>query len=211
MNGKSNLFSFPMRKIKNFKVPIYYYEMERKLKKSKFNLENFFADDYENAFKEYVSLVISNVELSAIYSTYLYQKAKEIINSFEFQSNEKTEYITISILTAGTKIDEFISRKEEDEKKLSEIILEVYINTARNTVIDMIDEEAKKDNYSISNPFFIHSPFDVENKIVYKGDISKLLKEINADKISVGVSESKILPNFTEIFLINWVYKKAKR
>ena len=186
--------------------------MQRKLKKKGVDLLSFFGNnDYENRFKEFVSMLISKIELSAIYQTYPINDAIEIIKSREFNPDEKTEYTTISILTAGSKIDEFMNLKDDIEKNISETIIDVYLTTARNTVIEIIDEEAKKDNYIITKPFFIYSPFDVDNTIIYEGDLSHLLKEIDSKKISIELSDLKIQPYFTEIFFLNWIYKKTKR
>ena len=208
MNGKNNI----IRKVKNFKVPIYYYEMQRKLKKNGIDLSNFFGkQDYENEFKEFVSSIISYVELASIYLTYTITKAKEIIKSREFLPDEKVEYITISILTLGAKIDNIILSKEGNERIISDTIIEVYLSKARETIFEMINEEATKDNYIISKPIFIYSPFEVENKIVYEGDLLELLKENSPEKILVNFSNSMINPYFTEIFFVNWTYKKTKK
>jgi hypothetical protein len=208
MNGKNNI----IRKVKNFKVPIYYYEMQRKLKKNGIDLSNFFEkQDYENEFKEFVSSIISYVELASIYSTYPITKAKEIIKSREFLPDEKVEYTTISILTLGPKIDNIILSKEGNERIISDTIIEVYLSKARETIIEMINEESIKDNYIISKPTFIYSPFEVENKIVYEGDLLELLKENSSEKILVNFSNSMINPYFTEIFFVNWTYKKTKK
>jgi hypothetical protein len=208
MNGKNNI----IRKVKNFKVPIYYYEMQRKLKKNGIDLSNFFEkQDYENEFKEFVSSIISYVELASIYSTYPITKAKEIIKSREFLPDEKVEYTTISILTLGPKIDNIILSKEGNERIISDTIIEVYLSKARETIIEIINEEATKDNYIISKPTFIYSPFEVENKILYEGDLLELLKENSSEKILVNFSNSMINPYFTEIFFVNWTYKKTKK
>jgi len=208
MNGKNNI----IRKVKNFKVPIYYYEMQRKLKKNGIDLSNFFGkQDYEDEFKEFVSSIISYVELASIYSTYPITKAKKIIKSREFLPDEKVEYITISILTLGAKIDNIILSKEGNERIISDTIIEVYLSKARETIIEMINEEAVKDNYIISKPTFIYSTFEVENKIVYEGDLLELLKENSPEKILVNFSNSMINPYFTEIFFVNWTYKKTKK
>jgi len=208
MNGKNNI----IRKVKNFKVPIYYYEMQRKLKKNGIDLSNFFGkQDYENEFKEFVSSIISYVELASIYSTYPITKAKEIIKSREFLADEKVEYATISILTLGPKIDNIILSKDGNERIISDTIIDVYLSKARETIIEMINEESAKDNYIISKPIFIYSPFEVENKIVYEGDLLELLKENSSEKILVNFSNSMINPYFTEIFFINWTYKKTKK
>jgi len=208
MTGKNNI----IRKVKNFKVPIYYYEMQRKLKKNGIELSNFFGkQDYENEFKEFVSSIISYVELASIYSTYPITKAKEIIKSREFLADEKVEYTTISILTLGQKIDNIILSKDGNERLISDTIIEVYLSKARETIFEMINEEAAKDNYIISKPTFIYSPFEVENKIIYEGDLLELLKENSSEKILVNFSNSMINPYFTEIFFVNWTYKKTKK
>ncbi len=209
MNGKNNMIT---RRIEKFKVPVYFYDVSRKAKKEGINLELLFKEreNLDKNFKEFISNLVSKINLSSVYLNIETEKFKEIIKSSEYTPLPRNKVYSVTILTAGKDVEEYISYFSDEEKKLSTIAMEVYLKTAVKNLIDIINEEAKKENLEITEPIYIHSPFNEEKIIVIETPINILLEYVSSSKIGVEFLDGKIIPRYTLIFFVSWTLKKKK-
>jgi len=199
-----------MRKIKNFKVPIYYYDILRKARKNGI-IKQSIDDEEEKNLKETISNAISRTNLSSVYSNLTIDDFENIIKTREYSPDpKKTKVISIGAISLGKEIDNFIDSNNEEEKKLIDISIDVYLKTALNALVDMICEEAKKDNLELSTPFFLYSPFEIGDFIGLDSGLEPVLKEIKSEKIGMTLNGEKIEPRYTLLFFIEWNLKKKK-
>lgn len=204
-----------MIRIENLKVPVYYYDILRKAKKNQINISVLFGEneDSDKSFKEFISNLISKTKLSVIYSNLTPDSFSQIIKTREFDvkdRNKKINTLTVAFISFGSEVENYISMQGEEEKKLSSVALNVYMKTTVNTVTDMISEEAKKENSEITEPYFIHSPFNFENNIVIDSEIEPILNELTVHKIGIKYENSTITPLYTALFFVCWSLKKKK-
>lgn len=204
-----------MRRIENFKVPIYHYDIIRKTKKNGLNAVSLFGegDNFEKNFKEFISNSISKTKLSAIYLNLSVAEFMETVKTREFDPTDKSmkiNTITLSCLTLSKDVEEYINGQNEEEKKISETALEVYAKTAINALTDMIAEEAKKENSELSLPYFIYSPFNFENFIVLDSDFSSYLAKLQSEKIGIKSENGVVVPKYSALFFVYWSLKKKK-
>lgn len=195
-----------MRKIKGLKIPIYYYDIERKTKKEGINIiEIFGKDNLDNSFKEFVSNIISHIEISAIYSNFNRTEIEKMFPNMLNIISKNSPVVSIALVSSGNKIEEKLSTLNPMETKLSNIIINVYFSTAVKYINDIISEEAKKDNFEIGNTFFLYDfGYNIE-KNVYD-----IINHICPNKISVEIKENKIYPYYTKLFYTEWNLVKKR-
>lgn len=200
-----------MRKIKKFKIPIYHYDIYRKAKKYKIDIENSHIKNQEG-LKEFTSIIASAIEPATVFDyikndSPLWQAIK--IENKQFAA-------TLGLFTLGKKLDEKINSLTEDiEKELAKISAEVFINTGINIISELVNEEAKKDGFEISKPVYLYTLNNHEEEKNQKLEITKdLLNEIliklEAEKIGVTLENETLIPNWTTVFTIGWFSKKKR-
>jgi len=197
-----------MAKIKNFKIPVYYYDIQRRIKKSGINLNNVFGENPETNFKEFVSNIISLIKLSAIYDNIDSKELEKIFdeNYKEFFKSKDVDVISFSIITFGNELEKKVFELNDTESVIVKSIINVHLNTATKFLMDAISEEAKKENYNLSDPEFLYINGEFKTNIL----LNNLLNQLESNKIMVELSDGKIKPFYTQIFYNKWVYKKKK-
>ena len=197
-----------MAKIKNFKIPVYYYDIQRRIKKSGINLNNVFGENPETNFKEFVSNIISLIKLSAIYDNIDSKELEKIFdeNYKEFFKSKDVDVISFSIITFGNELEKKVFELNDTESVIVKSIINVHLNTATKFLMDAISEEAKKENYNLSDPEFLYINGEFKTNIL----LNNLLNQLESNKIMVELSDGKIKPFYTQIFYNKCVYKKKK-
>jgi len=197
-----------MAKIKNFKIPVYYYDIQRRIKKLGINLNNVFGENPETNFKEFVSNIISLIKLSAIYDNIDSKELEKIFdeNYKEFFKSKDVDVISFSIITFGNELEKKVFELNDTESVIVKSIINVHLNTATKFLMDAISEEAKKENYNLSDPEFLYINGEFKTNI----SLNNLLNQLESNKIMVELSDGKIKPFYTQIFYNKWVYKKKK-
>jgi hypothetical protein len=197
-----------MAKIKNFKIPVYYYDIQRRIKKSGINLNDIFGENNEANFKEFVSNIISLIKLSAIYDNIELKELEKIFgeNYKEIFKAKDVDVISFSIITFGSELEKKVLELNDTESVIVKSIINVHFNTAIKFLMDAIAEEAKKENYNLSDPEFLYINGEFKTDIL----LNNLLNRLEANKIMVELTDGKIKPFYTQIFYNKWVSKKKK-
>ena len=200
-----------MRKIKKFKIPIYSYDIYRKAKKLKLNIENSHLKD-SNAVKEFISTIASEMQPSVVFDFFkndspLWPKIKTIENQFA---------ATCGIITLGELDKKINSLTDILEKELSKISALVFLNTGINIIKDLVQEEAKKESFEISQLFYLFFPENINyekeiSKIQEKEILSELALKLESEKIGVKIENNNIFPEYTAFFSIPWLAKKKRK
>lgn len=204
-----------IRKVENFKVPIYYHDIIRKAKKNSINLNEIFGEkEIEENLKLFVSNLITKVRLSLIYSNLTFNEVINFIKDMEtgFEKNRKPIATTIGAITAGEAIENYINGITGAEKDLSLISLYVYLKTAIDNVFDILMQEAKDQGCELSPFYFIYYPFKFDESISVMENLltAEFLDKMHSGKIGVRLNGNKLNPEFSIVFFSHWFVKRKK-
>ncbi|MBP7796096.1 MAG: hypothetical protein KA059_04900 [Elusimicrobiales bacterium] len=197
-----------MAKIKNFKIPVYYYDIQRRIKKSGINLNNLFGENTETNFKEFVSNIISQINPSAIYDNIELKQLEKVFgeNYKEIFKAKDIDVISFSVITFGNEIEKKVLEINNTESVIVKSIIDVHFNTAVKFLMDAIAEEAKKENYILSEPEFLYINGEFKTDLPLKN----ILEQLESNKIMVEMFDDKVTPLYTQIFYNIWSSKKKR-
>lgn len=187
-----------MRKIKGLKIPLRYYDIERKVKKNILLLHN--EKDFDSFLKQILSSIISAFEASLIYDTF------DITNDDSFNAfinKKRTNYISCGFFTFGFKLNRE-TFQDELEKKIFDTVIEVQSKVSFEIVKDIIKEEAKKERLSVEDIMIVYEPNLVKDQKI----LEKVINLINLDNNLIEYREGKIYPLYSWSFLVPWVSSK---
>lgn len=189
-----------MRKIKGLKVPLRYYDIERKIRKIEgINLSEKEGIEY---IKNLVSSIISNFNISVVYDTFEIDK-NEILK--RFIQIKKSNYVSCGFLTFGSYIESKKNDYDEIEKRIFDVIVDVHSKTAFDIIKDMISEEAKKERLSTENIITVYNPITSE----YNNEVCEFIfKVINLKEGLIEYNNGIIKPLYSWAFLLPWVSSK---
>ncbi|MCX7641430.1 MAG: hypothetical protein N2Z20_02205 [Elusimicrobiales bacterium] len=189
-----------MRKIKGLRVPIHYYDIERKIKKKDSQIEISTKDeDFEYNLKTIVSQIVSKFKISVLYDTFEIDKI-EFLN--RYIPLKKVNYISCGFLTFGEEVQNFKKTLTDIEKKIFDIVVLVHSKTSFEIIKDMVFEEAKKERLSIEEIIFVYEPF---SQNLNKDIIEKVFVLIDPTQSQIQYINNQLTPLYTWIFIIPWV------
>jgi len=191
-----------MRKIKNFKIPIYAHEIGRKAKKAGINLEKLSLSDGQQ-LKSFVLNSASYILPSTIYDSFKSDKYTELEKYLP-----KPVPCTLSVVTIGKMIETKEEEADEAHKNLTKICAEVFLKTSINLVKDLALSDACQEGFTLGEPLSL-----CENgKCAAPPEfIMKVKSDFLVEKIAVTFGENgQIFPKYTAIVLFPWTPKKRK-
>ena len=230
------LYSFFMRKIKKFKIPIYSYEIMRKAKKAGAQLENAGLSG-ERDFKEYVSQLASAIEPAVVFD-YFPPGDPDTSVLGSAQKNP----LTIAMLTLGNAIyEKDINETDETRKIINAAAVPVFAAAAAKVIADLASQEASPEGFELGEPFYIYSspeqavlpkqkkqeedelPLfaaepEEENTLsatqelpLYRDELIKtLFARLEAAKIGMMLENGKLTPQYSSVFALEWILRKNK-
>ena len=232
------LYSFFMRKIKKFKIPIYSYEIMRKAKKAGAQLEISGLSD-ERDFKEYVSQLAAAIEPAVVFDYFPPDDPDTAI----LGSVQKTP-LTIAILTLGQPFCDKINKEEEKNRKLVNVnSAPVFMSAAAKIIADLAGQEAAQEGFELGKPMFIYSspgipmpenmpekksspkntnelplfalpeeePEAAQETPLYRDElIKKLFFRLEASKIGMTLENGNLFPQSSCAFSMEWKIKTRK-
>ncbi len=190
-----------MRKIKGLKIPIRYYDIERKIKKKSIDLSSVFGkDDTDTNLKNFISLSASWLKIMLIYDTFDLSKddiLKGLIN------NKRITYASFCFLTLGSYIDEKKKSIDEAEVEIFDILIDVVCHTSFEALKDIIDEEAKKEKFTAGDITFIYQPSkEITSSVVHIYNLLNLSSE------GIEIRDNFIFPINSWFIAVPWVPSK---
>lgn len=209
-----------MKKIRKFKLPVHDRELLRRIGKSGLNLKELAIED-ENQVKEFAYSLVCETEPSVIYETF--------DNDFAGLGS-LFDIFTAGVLTLGSGLDKKIdSLSYEEHKKAAQICALEFLDSGFDFVINLITEEAKKENFETAPVRLLFFPknaildknstlsprFIRKTEILPDEDKKKVIplltEKLKVGKISVSLNENRIIPDYTIIFLVQWMRKKRRK
>ncbi|PIS46968.1 MAG: hypothetical protein COT17_05830 [Elusimicrobia bacterium CG08_land_8_20_14_0_20_51_18] len=204
-----------MRKIKKFRIPVYHYEIYRKGKKLKLDIDNSHLKGQEG-LKEFVSTLASAIELST-----LFDFVKNNSPLWPALRPENRQYAsTFGVITLGetftAKID---SVSDPLERELAKISAFIFLSTGINIISDLVNEEAKNDGFELLKPVYLYSNPPESTLERDAGEeqaapapelLSEIALRLEAEKIGIKTENGTVVPEYSAIYSIPWMTKKKK-
>lgn len=204
-----------MRKIKKFRIPLYHYDIYRKAKKIKLDIDNSHFKGQEG-LKEFVSVLYSHIEPCVIF---------DYIGSdsplwMRLNLESKQSGATLGLITFSSSFSEKINTLTDELEKSSALLAShVILNSAVSLVSDLAQEEAKNDGFTLSKPYFIYvwdkdkmdSCVEKEFLLDFEEDFLKeILIRLEAEKNGVNIENGVLSPEYSALFMLPWLSRKKK-
>jgi len=197
-----------MRKIRRFKIPVHHREIARRIANAGVGPQAGLSG--EAAAAEFVSVLACELEPSVVYDTF----------GRDAPFAEHAGVFSAAAVTLGRKIDEKISSLSDPSAKEAAAIASLeFLETAADFVRELIEDEAKKENFETHPPEALFLPAQTASGRGLPPRFARLcdgagektpliLQKLSADKIGVEPAGS---PAFTFVFLLPWAGKKKRR
>ena len=214
-----------MRKIKRFKVPVYYKDLLRRLSRAPLNRESAgLADDA--AAKEYISCLAGKMDSGVVFDTF-----EDNFPEAALAALRSGKVFSVCFVTLGKAIsDSIASIANPDEKHAASMIACGFFDNAASFVLELIQEEAARDTFELADMEVIASPLLEDNSPItpllprFLRDGARLSREnalallplafekLNAAKIGVELlPDSALYPPLSAAFLVPWIAKKRQK
>jgi hypothetical protein len=198
-----------MRKIKKFKIPIYLYEITRKAKKNKINVEELGFKE-QNSFKEFVSSILSSAQPATVFDFFPQDFPP---NSSQISAMPELPF-SAGVLTLGSEMQGKINGIENPQlKELALISIKVFTDTGINLISELILQEAELEGcklgpvrYVLPGPDILTQETEKEQDI--EQAIQSVLRKLECSKIGVRLENKMLLPEHSVLFSIPWISKK---
>ncbi|MGC8867094.1 MAG: hypothetical protein ACP5PA_02640 [Elusimicrobiales bacterium] len=187
-----------MRRIRGLKIPIRYYDIEKKIRKNSIDLVSIFGrDDVESNLKNFISTLASYLKITLIYDTFEPSK-DEILKEIVY--DKKSHYASFGFITLGSYIDEKKKSIDDSEIAIFNIFIDVVSQTVFDTTKDIIDEEAKKEKLQVGDILFIYEPHKKLTQATYH-----LYNILNPSSDGIELKDETIFPLNSWLIAVPWI------
>lgn len=208
-----------MRKIRKFKISLHYKEILRRIKSAEVDLTAAGLNS-ESALAVFISTLHQAADTGVVYE---FNEGSVLeLSSAGFQHQGP---FSLCLITLGKKIEEQLAcLTNMGQLIVANIAVYEFLRTALNFVVDLLREEAQKDNLVSLNIELLSAPvfsYGVEPKFLreakkldltlVKKALPDLLKRLEAPKINVSFEGETLTPKATVAFVIPWQKKKGKK
>ncbi len=208
-----------MRKIRKFKISLHYKEILRRIKSAEVDL-NAAGFTSESALAVFISSLHQAADTGVLYEFNEGSCLELVSAGFEHKGA-----FSLCLITLGKKLEEQLACiTNMSQLTVANIAVYEFLRTALNFVVDLLKEEAEKDNLAPLNMELLSAPifsYGVEPKFLreakhlditlVKQVLPDLLKRLEAQKINVSFEGDTLTPKATVAFVIPWVKKKGKK
>lgn len=214
-----------MRKIKRFKVPVYYKDLLRRLSRAPINRENAaIADDA--AAKEFISCLSGKMDSGVVFETF-----EEDFPEAALEALRSEKVFSVCFVTLGRELgDHLAALANPDEKQAAAMVVCGFFDNAATFVKELLEEEAARDNFELADMEIIASPLLEDSSPAapllprFLRDGARLSREgaqrllplaferLAAAKIGMELGQDgALLPRLSAAFLVPWVAKKRRK
>ncbi len=204
-----------MRKIKKFKIPLYHYDIYRKAKKLKYDIDgSHFAG--QEGLKEFACVLSSSIEPCAVFDTIEPDSPYWLRLNIE---NKQTAATLGFLSFSGEFPQKIYSLQDELEKKCASLISHCIASYCVSMISELAQEEAKNEGLILSKPYFAHiwekegflsACCDSQYMLDFEPELVKeFLTRLEAPKYGLDLSED-IKPYHTCVFTIPWISPRKK-
>ena len=205
-----------MRKIKNFKIPVYTYDILRRARKHRLDLAGAGLSDEASA-REYVAGLAAAIAPSTVF---LHLSGQDPV-AVKITGRPGTR-LTVGALTLGPAFEARLAAAKEDTlRRLERVAGSIFIETGVNVVRELLSNEAEPEGFELEAPMYIHSSPPQESAAaraeatavpLFETELIKeLFERLETEKIGVGFDSGTFSPRYLAIFAITWVSKKKKK
>jgi len=206
-----------MRKIKRFKISTRQKEITRKVMRLGLDLS---ADGLTDEIT--LTRFIVNLSQQLDPGT-VYELNENVLWDLPEHTVAAQGMFSACAVTLGTPCTEHANTLQGNTQLAAQTVLFEFLRTATLFVLDLIKEQAEKEEYETQEPQFVYVPkiglapvpklfqdFPCVPKDTALKILPELLKRINSDKIDVTLQGEQILPAATVIFIVPWQKKRRK-
>jgi hypothetical protein len=222
-----------VRKVKSLKIPIHFKEIIRRVRRADVSLESIGLDS-EQTLMEFISTLADKLCVGTTFDS-----SPDNSSLFGTDAFKKLENCTVVALTLGQNIEAKLNElPDKDTKQIALIALLEFFEGSLKIVIDLISEEAIKENCILDTPYPLYKPFlklnvQAENPEnaeeflefpplrFFKNsqetpdnnweNLNKTFEFLNVDKIGIKTENETVFPSLTTVFLVPWLAKKRKK
>lgn len=207
-----------MRKIRKFKITLHYKEILRRLRGAGIDLRSAGFND-ESELAVFLTSLHAALEPGVVYEFLEGQNMELNGLGLDYKMS------SLCALTLGGKIDDEIAKIINPQALvIANIALMEFLRTAIMFMADVVNDDAKKEEFETENytiiavpqfnysnqPKFIREAKQIEVALA-KELLPVLLDRLNGAKVGIKYQEGQLVPKNTIVFVIPWKKKKGKK
>ncbi|MBR3632653.1 MAG: hypothetical protein IKN49_06325 [Elusimicrobiaceae bacterium] len=206
-----------MRKIKRFKISTRQKEITRKILRLGLDLT---AANLTNEIElsKFVLDLAQQLDPGTVY-----ELNENVLWDLGTQTVAAQGIFSACAVTLGDKPIAYIADWAPEKQLIAQVVLFEFLRTATLFVLDLIKEQAEKEEYEAQEPQFIYVPklgMAPEPKLFQEASradletsskiLPQLLSHISSDKINVAWQDGQLTPQATVVLIVPWQKKKRK-
>lgn len=206
-----------MRKIKRFKISTRQKEITRKILRLGLDLSAA-GITQELELAQFVLELAKQLDPGTVY-----ELNENVLWDLGAQTVAAQGMFSACAVTLGEKPSAHIAAWSPAKQLVAQVVLFEFLRTATLFVLDLIKEQAEKEEYEAQEPQFIYVPklgLAPEPKLFQEAArtdantaqkiLPQLLAHISSDKINVAWQDGQIVPQATVVLIVPWQKKKRK-
>ncbi len=206
-----------MRKIKRFKISTRQKEILRKVQRLGLDLSAAGLTD-EIALTRFIIDLSQKLDPGTVY-----ELNENVLWDLPEHTIAAQGMFSACAVTLGAACTDHANTLQGPEQLAAQTVLFEFLRTATLFVLDLVKEQAEKEEYEALDPQFIYVPkigLAPEPKLFKDSPrlddttaqkiLPEILKQIHCDKIDVSIKDGQIIPQATVLFTVPWQKKKRK-
>ncbi len=206
-----------MRKIKRFKISTRQKEILRKVQRLGVDLAAAGLAD-EIALTRFIVDLSKKLDPGTVY-----ELQENVLWDLPEHTVAAQGMFSACAVTLGADCTQYADSLQGPEQLAAQTVLFEFLRTATLFVLDLVKEQAEKEEYEALDPQFIFVPkigLAPEPKLfkeaprteetVAQKILPQLLAHIHSEKIEVAYTDGQITPQATAVFLVPWQKKRRK-
>lgn len=206
-----------MRKIKRFKISTRQKEILRKVQRLGLDLPSAGLND-EIALTRFILDLSEKLDPGTVY-----ELNENVLWDLGEHTISAQGMFSACAVTLGPSCTEYADTLQGPLQLAAQTVLFEFLRTATLFVLDLVKEQAEKEEYETVDPQFVYVPrigLAPEPKLFRDSSrcdgptaqkiLPEMLKHIHSEKIDVNCSDGAILPAATVVFIVPWQKKRRK-
>lgn len=206
-----------MRKIKRFKISTRQKEIMRKLQRLGVDLSAAGLSD-EIALTRFIVDLSHKLDPGTVY-----ELNENVLWDLGEHSIAAQGMFSACAVTLGNACTDYVQTLQETAKLAAQTVLFEFLRTATLFVLDLVKEQAEKEEYEALEPQFVYVPklglapqprlFQDSPRLDEQSAakiLPQLLQHIHSEKIEVTMQDNTLLPPATVSFIVPWQKKRRK-
>ncbi len=206
-----------MRKIKRFKISTRQKEIMRKVQRLELDLSAAQLTD-EVALTRFILDLSKKLDPGTVY-----ELNENVLWDLPEHTVAAEGMFSACAVTLGAESTAYADTLQGHVQLAAQTILFEFLRTATLFVLDLVKEQAEKEEYETLDPQFIYVPklgLAPEPKLFKDAPrvpedtafkiLPELLKRVSSEKIDVALQDNVLTPPATVVFIVPWQKKKRK-